>query len=113
MNGEEEGCLTELWASSSGSYRLPRELANRVLLRLVVDEEEVRPIRLAEAEAEDDGTLDDFKGDAEPWPVTVGFVLLRGCDGDLVCSFMSSSLIAPVVADLGCRRPFKARSLSP
>lgn len=42
----------------------------------MADEEEERLIRLAEAEAEDDGTLDDFRGDAEPWPVTVGFVLL-------------------------------------
>ncbi len=38
------------------------------LLRLV-DEDEERPIRLAEAETEEDGgTLEDLRGEMEPWP---------------------------------------------
>lgn len=44
------------------------------LLRLV-EEEEDRLILLAEAEAEDEGTLEDFSGEIEPWLVT-GFILL-------------------------------------
>lgn len=97
MNEEGEGGFPELLASPFGSYRLPRELANLVLLRLV-DEDEERPIRLAEAETgEDGGTLDDLRGEMEPWPVASGFSLL----------------MAPVVTDFGCRRPFKARNLSP
>lgn len=82
------------------------------LLRLEAEEEGGRAILLAVAEAEG-GTLEDLRGEMEPGPGTAGFILLKGCDGDLVCIFMSSSLRAPVVAERGCLRPFKARSLSP
>jgi len=47
-------------------------------LRLV-DEDEERPMRLAEAETEteeDGGTLEDFRGEMEPWTVAVGFMRL-------------------------------------
>lgn len=65
-------------ASPFGSYRLPRELANLVLLRLV-DEDEERPIRLAEAETEEDGgTLEDLRGEMGPWPAAAAFTRLRG-----------------------------------
>lgn len=85
MNEGGEGGFPELMLSVFGSYRLPRELANLVLFRLV-DEDEERPIRLAEAETEEEeeeeeddaGTLEDLRGEIEPWLEAGGFIRLRG-----------------------------------
>lgn len=43
----------------------------------LVDEDEERSMRLAEAETEEDGgTLEDFRGEMELWTVAAGFIRL-------------------------------------
>lgn len=70
--GDEVGTKGGFLLSSPplAAYRLPRELASlelmEELLRLDAEEEELPPILLALAEAEDDGTLEDLRGEMVP-----------------------------------------------
>lgn len=81
------------------------------LLRL--EPEDVESLLILSADGEVTAiTREAFRGDMDPSGLPEVFSL-KGCDIDLVCSFMSCSLRAPVVAEQGRLRLFKALSLSP